>query len=212
MQIHFPIAELQSWSRFYRGNFINCLSGFKSASLISSINTDGDTNLAIFSNIIHLGADPALIGFINRPREAAPHTISNIEANGWYTINHIHPDIIEQAHQTSAKYQEGESEFGAVGLTPEWKEGIPVPYVKESLVKYAMQLVEIIPITHNNTFLVIGTVKEAWVEEKIIEEDGFLALEKVNSITTLGVDGYYETNRIARYSYAKPGESSREII
>ncbi len=209
--LHLPIEIIQSWTRFYRGNFVNCLSGFKSASLIGTINTEGDTNLAIFSNIVHLGADPALIGFINRPKEAAPHTISNIETNGWYTINHIHSEIIEQAHQTSAKYEEGDSEFSAVGLTPEWQKDIPVPYVKESLIKYALQLVEIVPIKHNNTFLVIGALKEAWIDDIVLGDDGFLSLERANSITSLGVDGYYETKRVARFAYAKPDVAPREI-
>lgn len=209
--LHLPIEIIQSWTRFYRGNFVNCLSGFKSASLIGTINTEGDTNLAIFSNIVHLGADPALIGFINRPKEAAPHTISNIETNGWYTINHIHSEIIEQAHQTSAKYEEGDSEFSAVGLTPEWQKDIPVPYVKESLIKYALQLVEIVPIKHNNTFLVIGALKEAWIDDIVLDDDGFLSLERANSITSLGVDGYYETKRVARFAYAKPDVAPREI-
>lgn len=209
--LHLPLSIIQSWSRFYRGNFVNCLSGFKSVSLIGTINKEGDTNLSVFSNIIHLGADPALIGFINRPREAAPHTLANIESMGWFTINHIHQEIIEQAHQTSAKYGEGESEFAAVGLTPEWQAEIPVPYVKESLVKYALQLVEIIPITHNNTFFVIGTLKEAWIDDSILEEDGFLSIERAGSVTSLGVDGYYDTKRLARYAYAMPNSAPREI-
>ena len=115
----FSLADIQSWERFYRGNFINSLSGFKSASLIATVNNEGMSNLAIFSNIVHIGADPALIGFVNRPREAAPHTISNIEATGAYTINLIPANLIEQAHQTSAKYPDEESEFAAVGLTAE---------------------------------------------------------------------------------------------
>ncbi|MBX2969214.1 MAG: hypothetical protein KF803_07565 [Cyclobacteriaceae bacterium] len=58
-------SEISSWSRFYRGNFINSLSGFKPVSLIGTISETGQTNLAIFSNIVHLGADPALVGYVN---------------------------------------------------------------------------------------------------------------------------------------------------
>jgi flavin reductase (DIM6/NTAB) family NADH-FMN oxidoreductase RutF len=83
------MKEIGEWDRFYRANFINSLSGFKPVSLVSTINAAGISNLAIFSNIVHIGADPALVGFINRPREAAPHTIENIEQTGYYTINHI---------------------------------------------------------------------------------------------------------------------------
>ena len=101
---HFTINEIKEWDRFYRANFINSLQGFKPVSLLGTVNENGQPNLAIFSNIVHLGADPALIGFINRPVEAAPHTLHNIEVTGQYTINHIQPSFVAAAHQTSAKY------------------------------------------------------------------------------------------------------------
>ena len=86
---HYSLADLANWDRFTRANFVNSLSGFKSASLIASQDKEQHLNLAIFSNIVHLGADPALIAFVNRPLEAAPHTLRNIEATGFYTINHM---------------------------------------------------------------------------------------------------------------------------
>ena len=207
----FSLSEIKSWERFYRGNFINSLSGFKSASLIATVNKAGNSNLAIFSNIVHIGADPALIGFVNRPREAAPHTLSNIEATGQYTINLIPANLIEQAHQTSAKYAEEESEFKAVGLTEEFTEYSKAPFVFESPVKYAMELKEIIPIKFNNTFFVVGAVTGVFADEQILAADGFLDLEKANIVTSLGIDGYYATEKLARFSYAKPGKPSSRI-
>ena len=207
----FSLSDIQSWERFYRGNFINSLSGFKSASLIATVNKAGNSNLAIFSNIVHIGADPALIGFVNRPREAAPHTLSNIEATGQYTINLIPANLIEQAHQTSAKYAEEESEFKAVGLTEEFTEYSKAPFVFESPVKYAMELKEIIPIKFNNTFFVVGAVTGVFAAEQILAADGFLDLEKANIVTSLGIDGYYATEKLARFSYAKPGKPSSRI-
>jgi flavin reductase (DIM6/NTAB) family NADH-FMN oxidoreductase RutF len=207
----FSLADIQSWERFYRGNFINSLSGFKSASLIATVNNEGMSNLAIFSNIVHIGADPALIGFVNRPREAAPHTISNIEATGAYTINLIPANLIEQAHQTSAKYPDEESEFAAVGLTAEFTEHSKAPFVFESPVKYAMELKEIVSINFNNTSFVIGAVTGVFIDEQILASDGFLDLEKANIITSLGIDGYYSTEKLARYSYAKPGKELTRI-
>jgi flavin reductase (DIM6/NTAB) family NADH-FMN oxidoreductase RutF len=195
--------ELNSYDRFYRANLINSLSGFKSASLIGTKNKEGISNLAIFSNIVHLGADPALIGFVNRPLEAAPHTLANIESTGFYTINHIHIDWVDKAHQTSAKYPEGVSEFNACGFTEEYVEGFTAPFVKESVIKYGMKLKEIIPIKHNNTFFVIGEVVIISVPENSIAADGFIEADKANSICSLGIDGYYSTELIARLPYAK---------
>lgn len=209
---HFTSQEIKSWERFYRANFINSLSGFKSATLIGTASKDGNPNLAIFSNIVHLGADPALIGFINRPKEAAPHTIANIENTGIYSMNHVHHSIIEQAHQTSAKYAAAENEFEATGLGIEWKEAIKVPFVAESRIKYLMQLQEIIPIKLNGTFLVIGAVKDVFIEDAIISNDGFLHLEKSGGVTCLGIDAYYDTTLLGRFAYAKPNQKVVKIL
>lgn len=209
---HISLTEIKNWDRFYRGNFINSLSGFKSASLIGTMNKNGETNLAIFSNIIHLGADPALIAFQNRPKEAAPHTIGNIEATGIYTINHIQTNFIAQAHQTSAKYAADVSEFTATGLTAQFVENINAPFVAESNIKYALKLIEILPIQYNGTFLVIGAVTDVLINETLIEADGFIAAHKNNSVCSLGIDGYYATTLLDRFSYAKPNEELVSIV
>lgn len=183
----------------------------KSVSLIGTVNQKSQTNLAIFSSIVHLGSDPALIGFINRPLQAAPHTIANIRSTGVYTINHIHPSFLDQAHQTSAKYPEEVSEFEALGLTPEFSDAIQAPFVEESEVKYALTLEEIVPITLNNTFLVIGRLHTVKLERDIVLPDGFLELDKGSSICSNGIDAYYSTQLIDRYEYAKPGVAPSKL-
>jgi flavin reductase (DIM6/NTAB) family NADH-FMN oxidoreductase RutF len=203
---HYTIDDVKSWDRFYRGNFINSISGFKSVSLIGTVDAENNPNLAIFSNIVHLGADPALIGFINRPREASPHTLANIENTHCYTINHIHEEFVEQAHQTSAKYKSGESEFEKTGLTPFWTDDCKAPYVKESRVRYSLELQEIISLKKNNTYLVVGAIRDIYVPQVAIQTDGFVDLENVGSLASLGIDGYYKTSLVSRYSYAKPDQ------
>ncbi len=205
MQI-FTSSTIQAWERFYRANFVNSLTGFKSVSLIGTINKKGQCNLGVFSSLVHIGSDPALVGYINRPIKAAPHTIANIQATGMYTINHIHPSFLERAHQTSAKYPEEVNEFEEVGLTAEFLESLPAPFVKESKIKYALTLEEIIPIKLNDTFLVIGKIQQAILEDGILLPDGFLELDKALSVCSNGIDGYYSTRLIDRYQYAKPGQ------
>ncbi|MFM7431077.1 MAG: flavin reductase family protein [Flammeovirgaceae bacterium] len=197
-------STIQQWERFYRANFINSLTGFKSVSLIGTINEKGQPNLGIFSSIVHIGSDPALVGYINRPIKAAPHTLANIQSTGVYTINHIHPSFLEKAHQTSAKYPAEVSEFDEVGLTPEFWENMAAPFVRESKVKYGLTLEEVVPIKLNDTFLVIGKIQQVKLEETILSPDGFLELDKVSSLCSNGIDGYYTTQLIDRFEYAKP--------
>lgn len=204
-------SNIQSWERFYRANFVNSLTGFKSVSLIGTVNEFGQTNLGIFSSLVHIGSDPALVGYINRPVKAAPHTLANIQATGVYTINHIQPSFLDKAHQTSAKYPLEVSEFDEVGLTAEFLDGSAAPFVKESKVKYSLALEEVIPIKLNNTFLVIGKIQQVKLEDNILLPDGFLELDKASSICSNGIDGYYSTHLIDRYQYAKPGLKTQRL-
>jgi len=202
----FTPAEWQHWERFYRANFINSLTGFKSASLIGTVNADGVPNLGMFSSIVHIGSDPALIGYINRPIAAAPHTLANINANGFYTINHIQAAFVDKAHQTSAKYPDEVNEFKEVGLTEEYITGVPVPFVKESKIKYLLSLKEIIPIPLNGTFLVIGQLEKVLIDPSVNpSSDGFLHLDQAGTICSNGLDAYYHSEMIDRFTYAKPG-------
>jgi flavin reductase (DIM6/NTAB) family NADH-FMN oxidoreductase RutF len=203
---HFNSNTINSWDRFYRANFVNTLSGFKSATLIGTVKPNGQPNLGLFSNVIHLGADPAIIGFINRPLAAAPHTIANLQRTGTYTMNLLPAQYAPQMHAASTKLDDATDEFAYCNLTTEWQPNINAPFVQEAVVKYALQFLEVIPITHNNTFLVLGTLTDAFVPKQLIEADGFIALEKAQTLTTLGIDGYYTTQKTNRYQYAKQGQ------
>ena len=105
----FDLGQIKNLDQRYRSNLINCLSGFKSVNLVGTKDTEGNTNLAIMSQIFHLGADPALMGLIIRPASVSRHTYENILETGFYTFNHIIPGMVKSAHQTSARYEKAES-------------------------------------------------------------------------------------------------------
>lgn len=200
----FNIGEVQQWDRWYRANFLNSIAGFRAACLVGTVNTQCVANLSVFSQIVHLGADPALVGLINRPRAATPHTLKNIEDSGSFTLQHIPKQWIHQAHQTSAKYSDDVSEFSATGLTPFYVPGIVAPFVKECSIAWAAQLVEIVPITHNNTFLIIGKIETLFAPEHCIQADGFIDITLAQSVASVGLDAYFEASLLERIPYAKP--------
>ncbi len=203
--------DILKFEKFYRVNFINSLAGFKSANLIGTISKDEKTNLAIFSSIIHVGANPPAIGFLMRPISVERHTYVNIKETKYFTINHINSDILKKAHQTSARYPKDVSEFDACGFTPEYSDSIKAPYVKESLIKIGCRYVEEHEIKFNGTIFIVGEILEVILPDSIIGEDGFVDIEKVNTITISGLDTYHETKRIARLSYAKPDIEPKEL-
>ena len=209
--IYLSKDKIAAMDKKYRASLINSLSGFKSVSLIGTINKNKKENLAIFSSVVHIGSDPALIGFIQRPHSVERHTLENILETSFYTINHISKSIYKQAHQTATRYEKNSSEFTEVGLTPEFRENFIAPYVLESSVKYGLEFVERVDLKINDTILIIGQVVEILIPENLITEDGYLDIEKGSSLTCSGLDSYHTTERIARLSYAKPNSLPRVL-
>lgn len=195
----------------FRGNLINSIGGFKSLVLIGTKSEKGNENLALFSSLFHIGANPALCGIVVRPNEEKENTLGNIMNTGQYTLNHILPEFYAQAHQCSAKYPEGESEFKQVGLTSEYLDEIKAPFVKESKIKFACELIQKIDIELNGTFILIGKIIKVLVPDEFVKDDGFVDLEAAETITCSGLDSYHTTSKLARLTYAKVGSVPRKI-
>jgi flavin reductase (DIM6/NTAB) family NADH-FMN oxidoreductase RutF len=196
--------EIMEMEQRKRAQLINSISGFRSTVLIGSKDIAGQTNLAIFSSIVHIGSNPPLLSFIMRPDSVERHTLTNIMDTGYYTINHIHNNIYEQAHQTSARYPKSVSEFDATGLTSEYKNEFVAPFVKESHIQIAMEFKERVTIEINQTSMVIGEIKAVYFPTNCLELDGFINLEKAGTITSAGLDSYHATQLLQRLEYAKP--------
>lgn len=205
----FSKQDFPNMDKFFRRNLINSLSGFKSVNLVGTANKFGETNLAIFSQIFHLGATPALMGMIVRPDVVPRHSLMNILETKYYTFNHIQESFFEKAHQTSARYQV--SEFEAIGLTEEYSKNHSAPYVKEANIKMGLKLREKQELAVNKTIFVIGEVQEIILPKDCLLEDGFIDLEKAGTITCSGLDSYHTTQKLTRLTYAKPDKKPNKF-
>ena len=212
MIINFNSEDLMSLDKNKRVHLINSLGGFKSVALVGTSDNEGNNNLAIFSSIFHIGANPPLIGLIFRPSPPERDTYNNIIKTGYFTLNHVNESIFKQAHQTSARYDQGDSEFEKTGLTPEYKDRFFAPYVAESKIQLGIEFKEKVPMSVNNTTLIIGEIIQIYIPEDCLNEDGFVDIEKANSITCSGLDSYHKTIQLDRLSYAKPNLEITSII
>ncbi|MFT6270836.1 MAG: flavin reductase (DIM6/NTAB) family NADH-FMN oxidoreductase RutF [Alphaproteobacteria bacterium] len=194
-----------------RANFINSLSGFKSANLVGTKNIDGVDNLSIVSSVFHVGAHPPLLGMLMRPHTVKRDTLQNIKDTGVYTINHVHKSFADKAHQCSANYPSDESEFEALGLTPKISSLVNAPFVAESKIRIALKVEQITLIELNQTELVIGRVVEVELDDDILCKDGYVDIEKAQSVAVSCLDSYHSTVRIDRYGYAKPNQALTSI-
>ena len=179
---------------------------------MGSCDSAGQSNLAVFSSLFHLGANPALMGLIFRPHVTPRHTLENIQELGHYTVNILNSSYKEKVHHTSARFEKDQSEFKEVGLNEEWHDGINVPFVKEAEVKWHLSYVRTYDIPENGTHMVIGAVETIFIPEEILCDDGFLDLERVDPCLVSGLDCYHQVNGKRRLSYAKPDHTPKAIL
>jgi flavin reductase (DIM6/NTAB) family NADH-FMN oxidoreductase RutF len=205
--MHLTKDDLYQLERRKKLNIINSITGIKPANLIGTVSEDNIPNLAIFSSIVHLGSNPALLGFIVRPTGEVPrNTYENILANGLYTINHVRESFVKNAHYTSAKFDREVSEFDACGLTDEYLQGFKAPFVKESTIKIGMKYCESIPIERNGTILVIGEVEHIILPDEALNEKGYIDLEQAETAGISGLNSYYSVEKIASFPYVRVEE------
>jgi flavin reductase (DIM6/NTAB) family NADH-FMN oxidoreductase RutF len=211
MEVFLDQEQIAGLEKLERAAMVNSITGFKNANLIGTLNGEGNSNLAIFNSVVHIGANPAFMGFIIRPDSVERHTLKNIEELRCFTINHVNEKMYKQAHQTSARYPAEISEFDACGLNPVFKNEFPAPYVMESNITIGLSFQERIDIKLNGTILVIGKVVQLYFPENAWCLDGFVDIEKAGTIACCGLDSYHQTKRIARLSYAKPDKDPVEL-
>ena len=201
---HFSQKDINEMHHLYRINLINSCSGYKSANLVGTKSIKGIPNVAVFSSMTHIGSDPSILGFFLRPTSVVRNTYDNIKATAVFTINHIHEAILEEAHQTSAKYEKSVSEFDVTKLEEEYKDDFSAPFVYGCPVQMAMHYVEEYKIKANNTILLIGEIKHLYVEDHMLQKDGFVNLSEGKIATVNGLDGYAIPTLKTRLEYQRP--------
>ena len=190
-------SDIQKLDFSYRINIINSVTGIKPANLIGTISKDKISNLAIFTSVVHIGSNPSLIGIFSRPiKKIVRNTFTNILDTKYYTINHINETFYQKAHQTSFKYGKTVSEFDECSFSEEYLNDFKAPFVKESNIKIGLKYIEHIEIKLNNTILLIGEIQNVIVPDEIINEIGYIDLQKANSVGVSGCNSYYKFKKL----------------
>lgn len=199
------LDDILALDSMYRRHFMNTLPGPRGVHLVGTKGYRGAENLGVFSSFVHISASsPPLLGFIMRPLTVPRDTYHNIKANKWFTINTLHPDFLDKAHQTSANYATGESEFAATGLTPEYSADCKAPYVAESQVRLGLTFEEEHKISGIETYFIVGRVREIFLPDAAVAETGHVNHELLQTMSVAGLDNYHEVGKGKRMPYARP--------
>jgi flavin reductase (DIM6/NTAB) family NADH-FMN oxidoreductase RutF len=197
--------EIAKMEKHYRISLINSLVGFRSLNLLGTASTDGITNLCVISSAFHLGANPPLLGLVIRPEREHNDTLKNIKTTGQYTLNNVLPEWYPQAHQTSASYPSGVSEFDVCGFKKQYVKGFKAPFVAQSTISIGLELRETLDIEANGTTIIIGEIVQILTNDTLIAEDGTVDHIKAETMTVAGLDAYFIAKPVGRLAYAKPG-------
>lgn len=206
----FSKSDFSQWERFYRASFFNSLGGYKSLNIMATKSEEGIENAGLFFSVSHVGANPPYLGILFRPYTVPRHSLENFRSSGFATLNSVNPNLLEQAHASSANFDRMDSEFEMLNIQSEYK-GFPAPYLAKSAVQIGISHVEEHQIKVNGTLFVVAAIEEVHVEKELLLEDGLVDHSLADNLAVNGLDSYYKPERFKRYAYARPNEDLKSL-
>lgn len=209
---HFNKKELAQLPSRYKAHLINSCTGYKSANLLGTKSKLGLTNLAVFNSVVHIGSNPPMLGFIVRPLTVKRNTYSNFKESGYFTVNQVSKAFIKDAHHTSARYEVEVSEFSKTNLSESYLDNFYAPYVAQSAIKIGCRYSNEYEIKENGCVLIIGEIEHLYLPEDSIHTDGWVQLDKTESVAIVGLDGYALPALLDRFAYAEPNKETKSLL
>jgi len=201
------VAALES---VFRRNLLNTLSGPKPAWVMGTNNPDGTANFGLFSNVVHVGANPPAIGILFRPLTVPRHSFENVFRLGAASFNLVTQDNVGAAHQLSASYPADGTELLESGVQWENDESTGLPVLKDSPVRLILEPEERHEIALNETVFVVFRIRSFEITSMLIGEDGMVDMSNAQAVSCLGLDAYLSVAPLKRFWYAKAGVPLRE--
>jgi len=166
---------------------------------ISTVDREGNNNLAPFSFFNVVGEDPPHVMFSTvRTGDKNKDTLNNVLETGQFAVNLVTEDLVEQMNMTSGTFDHHTDEFEVAGLTPIACETIAPKRVAEAKAHFECEMVHHYFLEgHKNggACVVIGKVLMMHVSDEILSDNYRINLDK-----------YHPVARLAGSNYSKLGE------
>ena len=168
---------------------------------ISSVNDQGQPNLAPFSFFNIVCANPPTILFCPMVRSGdnqLKDTLQNIRETGEFVVNIVSGELVEKMIKTSVEAPYGVNEFDYAGLTPKLSSAVTPPRVAESPIHFECKLNQIIDISLNpgGGSVVIGTIVHMHIDERIMIGEDKIDLARLTPIGRLAGNSYVRVTDI----------------
>lgn len=175
----------------------------------STIDKNGNPNLSPFSFYNAFGVNPTTLIFSPSRRgrdNTVKDTYENLKEVPEVVINTVTYNLVQQVNLSSTEYEKGVNEFVKAGLTPIASEMIKPFRVKESPVQFECKVREIIETGAGGgaANLIICEILMIHLDESILDFDGNIDPNKLDTVGRLGGDSYCRTSGDSIFKVQKP--------
>jgi len=179
---------------------------------VSTLSPAGVTNLAPFSFFNGVGANPPSVVFspVNNRKGEPKDTLVNVRETGEFVVNLVSHALADRMNDTAYEYGYDVSEFGRVGLTETPSQRVAPPRVGESPLSMECKVLQIITVGEGplGANLVIGEVVMMHLDDGLLDADGFIAPDKLDTVGRMGAADYCTTRD--RFAMPRPTEPTKQ--
>ena len=175
----------------------------------STIDKDGNRNLAPFSFFNVFSANPPIMVFSparSGRTNTTKNTFDNVREVPEVVINIVNYPIVEQMSLSSSPFSADVDEFVKSGLTPIKSETVKPYRVKESPVQFECKVNEVVELGNEGGAgnLVICEVTKIHIQENILDENGAINQHKIDLVSRMGGNWYCRANTDSMFEITKP--------
>jgi len=175
----------------------------------STIDADGNDNLAPFSFFNVFSANPPILIFSparsGRTNETKD-TYNNVKVVPEVVINVVNYDIVHQMSLASSPFPAGISEFEKAGFTAIASETIKPKRVGESPVQFECKVIEVKELGTEGGAgnLIFCEVQKIHINEDVLDENQMIDQHKIDLVSRMGGNWYCRADEKSMFEIMKP--------
>jgi flavin reductase (DIM6/NTAB) family NADH-FMN oxidoreductase RutF len=154
---------------------------------VSSMGSDGSTNLAPFSFFNVVGNSPPTIMIsIGERKGNSKDTLRNIKETGEFVINIADEKLSERMVLTSGDWSYGTNEFEQAELEALPSVQVKPPRVKDAAVAMEVKATQIIAVEGTVSTMLLGHIIYFHIRQDLLRDDGSVDANLLNPVVRLG--------------------------
>ena len=194
----FTALALDGLERRERTGLINAISGIRTAFLAIS-GTQGNWNAGVFTNVTHVGANPACMSILFRPDNGNRHSFTNYRTDKRITLVALPEAEMQRLHDCSASYDEEVFEWEHLGGRCERLTGWTHPIPTTALWAVELEFDESFKLK-NGCIYTVGHVQHVGLGKAVVLEDRTLHFG-TPPLLALGLQHYFIPESVAHLPF-----------